>query len=36
MNTIIGGNYYTGILDDFIIKKDDLNVFKTRLIYKKI
>ena len=27
MNTIIGGNYYTGILDDFIIKKDDLNVF---------
>ena len=27
MNTIIGGNYYTGILDDFIIKKDDLDVF---------
>ena len=27
MNTIIGENYYTGILDDFIIKQDDLNVF---------
>ena len=36
MNTIIGGNYYTGILDDFIIKKDDLNVFdKLDLFIKK-
>ena len=27
MNTIIGENYYTGILDDFIIKKEDVDVF---------
>ena len=35
MKTIIGDNYYTGILDDLIIKKEDDGVFKKLELFIK-